>query len=157
MDNGKGLPKIILFAGLLTGTLDILAAIIQTYLYGGNPVKMFQYITSGVFGEKSFAGGLTYAFYGLAFHYAIAFAWTILFFLIYPKMKFLKRNRLLTGTGYSVFIWVVMNLVVLPLSNVPQSPFHIQSAVTDMLILMAAVGLPLSYLADRFFSTDKFA
>jgi uncharacterized membrane protein YagU involved in acid resistance len=157
MDKIKRLPQIILFAGLLTGTLDILAAIIQTYLHGGNPVKMFQYIASGVFGEKSFAGGLTYAFYGLAFHYAIAFAWTIFFFLIYPKMKFLRRNRLLAGMGYGAFIWIIMNLAVLPLSNVPQSPFHFPRAVTGMLILMAAIGLPLSYLASRFFSTDKAA
>ena len=146
---------IILFAGLLTGTLDILAAIIQTYLYGGKPVKMFQYIASGVFGEDSFTGGVTHALYGLVFHYLIAFVWAILFFLLYPRVNLLKQNRLLTGVGYGVFIWMIMNLVVLPLSNVPRSLLDIKSAATGMLILIAAVGLPLSYLASRFFSGNR--
>lgn len=152
MNKIKKLSEIILLAGFLVGTLDILAAIIQTYLYGGKAVKIFRYIASGVFGEDSFTGGLSYAFYGAAFHYLIAFVWTILFFLLYPRINLLKQNRLLTGVGYGVFIWIIMNLVVLPLSNVPRSSFDLISAATGMLVLIAAVGLPLSYLVSRFFA-----
>lgn len=151
----KRRSSIIWLTGLLAGTLDILAAIAQTYLSGGKPVKMLQYIASGFFGEESFVGGIPYAFYGLVFHYAIAFAWTVLFFLIYPRMKFLKQNWLLTGAGYGAFIWIVMNLVVLPLSNVPQSSFDLKTAAIGMLILMVCVGLPLSYLARRSCSMNK--
>jgi hypothetical protein len=144
--------KAILLAWLIVGTLDITAAIIQTLIKGGNIIKMFQYIASGVFGKASFSGGLPFAFYGLVFHYCIAFGWTALFFLIYPKMRLLSKNKIITGLGYGFFVWLVMNGVVLPLSNVPQSPIRIFPAV---LILMAAIGLPLSFMVNKFYSSDQ--
>lgn len=150
------LPIIALLkAWLIVGTLDITAAIIQTLIAGGNITRLMQYIASGVFGPASFEGGTAFAVMGLAFHYVVAFGWTTLFFLIYPRLAFAPANRLLTGIGYGIFVWFMMNRVVLPLSNVKMGPFDLQRASIAALVLIVAIGIPLSYLASKHYSKAK--
>lgn len=144
--------KIILSAWLLAGTLDITAAIIQTLLAGGSITRLMQYIASGVFGTAAFDGGMPYAVMGLGFHYLIAFGWSFLFLLIYPKLTFAPRHRLLTGIAYGVVVWFMMNRVVLPLSNVPQRPFDPVRSLIAAAVLMVAIGIPLSFLASRHYA-----
>lgn len=153
ISKNRSLLKTILWAGLLVGALDITAAFIQTMVYGRNPVRVLNFIASGVFGKEALAGDGSFAFYGLVFHFCIAMGWTIIFFLIYPRMKFLSKNRILTGVGYGFFIWVMMNRIVLPLSNVPRGPFRITGAIIGIGILIVAIGLPLSFIANRVFSS----
>lgn len=155
MKNDRSLLKAILWAGIVVGTLDILAAIIQTLIYGRNPLGMLQYIASGIFGEASFSGGYPFAVYGLIFHYGIAFGWTVCFFLIYPKMNLLSKNKFLTGFVYGLFVWLIMNRVVLPLSNVPSAPFNLARSIMAMLILVCAIGLPLSFLGHRYYTNKR--
>lgn len=147
--------KTILWAGLLVGSLDITAAFIQTLLYGRNPVGVLNFIASGVFGKEALDGGASFAFYGLVFHFCIAMGWTIIFFWIYPRMKFLSKNKIITGVGYGFFVWLMMNRIVLPLSNVPHFPFRFTSAIIASLVLMAAIGLPLSFIAHSFYSSQQ--
>ncbi|HEY4612913.1 MAG TPA: hypothetical protein VII11_08025, partial [Bacteroidota bacterium] len=88
--------KAILTTWLLAGTLDILAAFTQYMIGTGgkNPVNVLLFIASGVFGrETAFSGGYPMAALGLAFHYFIAFTWTLLFYLAYPKMNILAKNK----------------------------------------------------------------
>lgn len=149
-ETNKTLYKVTILTGLVVGTLDIIAAIVHTLMRGGDPVIMFRFIASGVFGTRAFSGGAAFALYGLAFHYAIAMLWTILFFIIFARMNVLSRNTIVTGIGYGLFVWVMMTFVVLPLSNTPPLPFSIQSAVIGALILILAIGLPLSFSASRY-------
>ena len=148
----KGLLKAIAWSGLLVGTLDIAAAIVQILLKGGSPIRMFQFIASGVLGDASFSGGVPSAIYGLVFHFCIAMGWTILFFLAFPRLPFLAKNRILTGAVYGIFVWLMMNHVILPLSNTPPLAFKLIPAVISLLIIIGAVGLPLSFLANRYYS-----
>lgn len=141
-----------LAAWLVVGTLDIAAAIIQTLLAGGTITRLMQYIASGVFGPASFEGGVAYAVMGLALHYVIALGWSMLFFLVYPRLTVAPANRLLTGIGYGIFVWFMMNRVVLPLSNVPVRPFDLQRAIIAALVLVVAIGIPLSFLASKHYS-----
>jgi hypothetical protein len=155
-DKPKHLFKAILSAGLVVGTLDISAAIIQTLINKRDVIRLFQFIASGVFGTaRSFSGGLIFALYGLIFHYFIALSWTVLFFMVYPKLKFLSRNKIMTGVGYGFFIWLIMNRVVLPLSNTPPFPFDFMKAILAAAILVVAIGLPLSFLASSYYSKHE--
>lgn len=141
---------------LLVGTLDILAAMVITLLHGNGPIRMLQYIASGVFGNTAFSGGSIFTFMGLFFHYSLAFLWTILFFSLYQVLKKLIKSVLLLGIAYGLFVWGVMNLLVLPLSRAFQGPFTLVSTLTGILVLMAMMGLPLSFMADRFYNgVDK--
>jgi hypothetical protein len=142
-------------AWLIVGTLDIIAAIIQTFIGGGNITRLMQYIASGVFGPAAFEGGTAYAVMGLAFHYVVALGWSTLFFLIYPRLTFAPTNRLLTGIGYGILVWFMMNRVVLPLSNVKMGPFDVQKAIIAALVLIVAIGIPLSLMASKHFLKTK--
>ncbi len=89
---------------------------------------------------------------GLILHYIIAFAFTIFFFWLFPKIKLLSKNKILTGVIYGIFIWMVMNLVVVPLSNIGPRPFTLANALINVIILIVCIGLPLSFIANTFYT-----
>jgi hypothetical protein len=152
----KGLLITILLTGLLVGTLDAAAAVIQFIIpTWRNPVRIFEFIASGVFGTNAFSGGPVMAVIGLLFHYFIATAWTSLFFTVYPRIPWLAKNKVTGGLVYGVLIWLMMNLVILPLSNVPHFPVRMTNAGIGMLILMFAVGLPVSFRAHKYYSSPQ--
>jgi hypothetical protein len=143
--------KIIFWTTLLAGTLDILAAFIQSILRAAaNPVKVLQFIASPILGEEAFYMGLISAMFGLFTHYTIACIWTSLFFLVYPKIQFSGRYKIFVGLGYGIIIWLIMTQVVLPLANVPQLSFTFLRAAIASGILMLFVGLPISLMYYRY-------
>lgn len=149
--------KTILFAGLLVGLLDGTAAIINYLVKGGkHPEKIFNFIASGVFGKDGLSGGTTMMAWGILFHLLIAFTWALFFFLLYPKIKVMRKNWIITGIVYGLFIWIVMNRIVLPLSNTPSIPFKINAAIIAALILIIAIGLPLSFIAYKQYSKTSY-
>jgi len=149
----SSLLKIICLAGLLVGTLDILAALTDYYIATHkDPTGVLRFIASGILGKTAFSGGTGTAILGLALHYIIAFIFTSFFFGIYPKIKWLAKNRVITGIVYGIFIWIIMTRIVLPLSNTPPIKFHIGKALKAVLILTIMIGLPLSFMAYNFFN-----
>ena len=144
--------RTILSAGLLAGVLDGIAAAAQAYLMRGmNPVNVFQYVASGALGRSAFDGGWLTAGLGLVFHLAIALSWAALFFFAYPSFSFLAKSRVLNGVGYGLFIWLTMNLLVVPMSRIPARPFVLQNIVTGMLILMVMVGMPIAFIVTKYY------
>ncbi len=143
-------PKIIT-AGLLVGTLDISAALIRYYAKTGkNPMTVPKYIASAVFGEEAFAGGNSMIIWGFLFHYLIAVSFTIFFFFLYRNLRLLSYNPVLTGIVYGLFIWAVMDMLIVPLSAAPVIPFSLSGAVIAALILIICIGMPLALLARHW-------
>jgi hypothetical protein len=149
--HNASLVKVILFAGLIVGTLDIIAASVQVMIAGREPVQMLKFIASGIFGRQALSGEVEYAIYGLFFHYGIATIWAALFFLIYPRFPILSKHRIMAGIVYAILVKFCMSEIVLPLSNTPPLPFTIKGSIIATLILIAAIGLPLSFLAYRHY------
>jgi hypothetical protein len=148
--------KEIIKAGLLVGTLDILAACIQFFINTHKePSVVFKFIASGVFGTAAFSGGTPMIIAGLAFHYVIALAFTFVFFAIYPKLHSFLRNKILTGIFYGAFIWSIMKFVVLPLSRIPSQPFTYSGAAIAMAILIMCIGIPLALMASKTYPLKK--
>ena len=144
--------EVVALAGLLVGTLDILAAYTQFYISTGkNPIPaVSKYIASGVFGRDALKGGADMIILGIVFHYIIAFLFTIFFFWIYKRWPLLSRNWVLTGFACGIFIWVVMTQVVVKLSNtLKMGSGTIGKKIIAALILITMIGLPLSYIAKR--------
>ncbi len=139
----------ILLAWLLAGTIDALAAMI---IYQVAPMPMFRFIASGAFGAAALTGGLGMALAGLAFHYLIALVWTILFYLLYPRIRIMRMNRMATGAVYGVLIWMVMNLLVLPASSVRQADFTLRSVTLGAVILVFAVGMPIALVIGKYYA-----
>ena len=145
--------KTIILAGLTAGTLDITAAAIQYYIKTGKgPGGVLRFIARGVFGKEAATGGFPMACWGLFFHFVIAFLFTLFFFWLYPKIRLLSKNKIVTGLVYGLFVWSVMNLIVVPMSNTPKLPFDINKAIIAMLILMFCVGLPISLITGKYYS-----
>ncbi len=139
-------------AWLLAGTLDITAAIL--YYTDASPAKaerLLQGIASGLLGVRAFAGGLATALRGLARHYLIALIWTLLLLVGFRMVVALRRHLVLTGIAYGILVWSVMNLAVLPMSNVRHAPLQLRPAVTAALILILCIGLPMSLVLGRHF------
>jgi hypothetical protein len=151
----QGSLKAVVFAWLLAGTLDISAAVIYYPLTSGVRVAtLLQGIVSGVLGNKAFMGGLETAALGLALHYLIALIWTLIFLLAFRRSKGLRTHLFLVGMAYGVLVWIVMNTIVLPLSNVQQAPFSLPQAVVGAVILMFCIGLPIAMILGKYYARE---
>lgn len=96
--------KIIIFTGLLTGSLDIIAASIDFYIAAGNgPAGVPRSIASGAFGNEAFTGGNSMILWGLFIHYLIACSFTVLFFWLYLSAKFVSAYPIITAILYGMF------------------------------------------------------
>jgi hypothetical protein len=142
--------KTVLIAWLLAGTLDISTAILY-YVGLSEPgaTRLLQGIASGVLGARAFDGGGATAVLGLALHYVIALIWTFVLLVAFRTVVVLRRHLVVTGIVYGFIVWFVMNLVVLPLSNVRHVPLQPRAAVIAAVILVLCVGLPLSLVIGR--------
>jgi hypothetical protein len=165
--------RTISLTALLTGTLDIIAASIHfyfntdrgaalkltgteeplpfiTYLTHGGADRLFRYIARALF-EPTTNGKLLVA-WGVVFHYTIVFMFTGFLFLIYPGIIKWLKNKIVVGFIYGLFIWSMMNLVVLPLSKLNKFPTDPENAIIGELILTFMIGLPVALIAHRFYS-----
>jgi len=137
---------------LVAGTLDILGAI-TVYVWimkRLTAIQLLQGIAKGAFGKSAFEGGTKMALAGLGFHFIIAFSFTIFYFFIFPLIPFLKKQRVISGLLYGVFVWCIMNLVVLPLLQIANIPVKWDSIVRGAAILMLCIGLPVSLIVSSY-------
>jgi hypothetical protein len=149
----KTFPKYLLLTGLITGTLDGLAAAIMYVVKSGkDPMNVFRFIASGVFGQEALKDGLAMGLMGVLFHYVIALGWTVLFFLLAAALFRLSKSWILLGVLYGILVWLMMNLIIVPLSFVPMKsgPREWTGIVSGMLILIFCVGLPVSFAAHKY-------
>ncbi|WP_302900793.1 hypothetical protein [Mucilaginibacter sp. BT774] len=140
---------IILQTCLLTGTLDALAAILISYKIP--PAIIFKFIASGWFGRQAMSGGTYMIVFGLIFHYLIAAFFTVILFLLYPRVVKILKSRYLVGIVYGLAIWGIMNYVVLPMTNIPKSHGHLEliSLLKGIVALIVCIGLPVALIADN--------
>jgi len=144
-------------AWLFVGTLDIMAATIQVFINRKNKdvdiVDIFRgicrYIASAVFGPAARTEGNEMVVAGLVFHYIIALLFTVFFFIIFSKLGLMIVNRLVTGILYGIFVWAVMNRIVVPLSAIGSQKFNLNSALLACGILVICIGIPLAMLAPK--------
>jgi hypothetical protein len=140
------IPKV----GIIAGTLDIADALIFSHFRGVGPRRVFQYVASGLIGMQSFQLGTSSVILGIA-QYAIALAWTAIFYAASRKFAILLRKPLISGVIYGLTVYRFMNLVVLPLSGVPhpiKAP-SLTSRINGVLAVVFCIGLTISLLIRR--------
>ncbi len=103
---------VVLWIGLLAGTLDITENLIFNQLRGISPKMVFQYIASGLVGRKAFQSGLGSVALGVVLHYAIALTWTGIFYLASRRVLIAIRRPIVSGLVYGCVIYLFMNFVV---------------------------------------------
>jgi hypothetical protein len=150
----RNLLKTILLTGLFVGTTDILLAFVSSFASSGNfPEKMLNRIAGAAIGlERSLEIGTPAAFLGLFFHYFIAMSWTAFFFVIFPKLNFLRFNKYLVGMLYAVFINLVMAYIILPMTTLPGgNPFILPRAFVGWVLLGVVLGIPIVYNTYKYY------
>lgn len=142
----------IILTALLAGFLDGVAAVLLFRTRGNkNPALLFRYIASAVYGKAAFGEGSRMVLRGVLFHFLIAGTFVGAYFGLYPYLAWFRTSPLLCAIVYGLLIWVIMNLGVVPLSRAAPRPFSLLFAVVNMLILIAAIGLPTAYIARWYF------
>ncbi|MEP7256242.1 MAG: hypothetical protein ABI666_10745 [Ferruginibacter sp.] len=141
---------------LLAGTLDILSAFTYYYIKTEkNPLNVLSYVSKVALGETTFTSTGLQQLSGLLVHFAIAFSWTIFFFIMYPRLKWLQLNKFITAVVYGIFVWTMMNLVILPLWNNKAFVYKGETSIINCLILIVAIGIPLSFIAHNQYSKKE--
>ena len=90
------------------------------------------------------------ALWGLLFHFMIAIIFAAFFYLVYPILNVTAKNVVLVGLIYGIFVWLVMNQLVVELSNTPAQPFKLAGALRGTIILMLFVGLPIALIVHKY-------
>jgi uncharacterized membrane protein YagU involved in acid resistance len=144
-------------SGLIVGVLDAIAASLNAYLASGfTPDRVFRFVASGAFGQSAYTGGSSMVWIGLLFHFIVAMGWTLLFFIAFPKLKPLQANKFLVGMAYGMFIWIMMNFVVIPLSAIGPRPFQLTGTLIMIMIHMTVIGIPISFFANNYYKVNNY-
>lgn len=137
----------VLYGGLTVGVLDILEAIVFWGFRGVSPVRVFQGIASGLLGRDSFSGGAPTAILGAILHFFIAFMAVKFYFLVSEWISALRQRPLLWGPIYGVSVYLVMYLIVLPLSAARAPAFGAVNVANGLFAHIFCVGIPAALFA----------
>lgn len=136
--------------GLLVGTLDLAFACSWWAIAAGvAPMRIFQSIAAGLLGEASFAGGLRSAALGGVLHYAIATAMVFAYALVATRLPGLARHPWRWGPPYGLFLYALMNHVVLPLSAAGTPSTFNAPWVLASIAMHVAFGVIIALAARR--------
>lgn len=149
--------KSIIKTGLIAGALDASAASLQYWLTTHKtPERVFIYVASAVFGKDAYNyNPVMMTITGLLFHFLIAMTFTVLFYLVYPRLMRYRHSVLLVAITYGLLVWSIMNLLVVPLSRIAKSPVRFPQSYIQMGILIICIGCPIALRAARYFTKPQ--
>ena len=142
------LARTALYAGLLAGALDIIAAIVTNLQVPARVV--LQSVASGLLGPAAYRGGWPTAWLGLASHFAIMLVIAVIFVAAAAAIPALRRFWIPVGVVFGVAVWLAMAFVVVPMSASSLTPpADLMTALKPIIVHIVAVGLPIAWVARR--------
>ena len=136
----------IAIATAISGTLDILFAMILTVAFGRHIGDMLRFVASGPFPAATGLGAAG-AILGLVVHFGLmAIMATALMLLLRWKPETPMR----TGIAFGVITYFAMNWVIVPLRFGSPLPPKTLSIVTQAFAHIVLVGIPMAYVARRY-------
>lgn len=141
----------VLRIGLIAGTLDIAENLIFNAFRHITPWMIFQYIASGLTGRWAFQAGMASVGLGVEIHYTIALFWTAVYWGASRWWAVLVRRPVVCGLAYGALVYLLMNLVVLPLTRVPHATaaMTVASRASGVLALLFCLGLTVAVLTAK--------
>jgi hypothetical protein len=134
-------------AGLLAGTTNLIAA---GAIFGGTLTHGLQLIASGLLGEWAFKGGRETAVLGAGLHYGISIAAAGLYCALALRRRWWRDHWLIGGAVFGVIAYLVMNLVVVPLSNAPNPDFSPVIVGKELVAHTVMFGIPIAGIVALF-------
>ena len=148
--------KAIAYGTLVAGTLDAINGVVfNNFAHNMNPVQVLQYIASGFYGAEAFNMGLFAAAVGAVSHYFIALVLMLIYLAATRVSARLKAVPQLFGSLYGAAVFLTMNFVVLPLTNVVEVPVTQAFLINGLIGHALFVGLPIAIYASRVANTAK--
>jgi hypothetical protein len=135
----------IFVGGLLAGSLDLSSAFIT---YGAGVPRV---IAAGLLGPAAVHGGSGSYVLGIALQFFIATFAAAVYYAASRKLTFLKEHAMVCGLFYGIAVFLVMNLIVLPLSALHfRGPFQLAGLIQGLLVHMFLIGLPISFSVRHY-------
>jgi hypothetical protein len=138
----------IVLATLVSGTLDILLAMILTVAFGRQIPDMLRFVASGPFPGATDMGAAG-AILGLLVHFGLMASMAAAFVLIVRARPQLLETPWRTALAFGVITYFVMNWLVVPLrfhSPLPPKPLSIATQLFAHIVLVA---MPFALIAAR--------
>jgi hypothetical protein len=141
-------------ATAISGTLDILFAMVLTLWFGREIPNMLRYVASGPFpaAAEMGAGG---AILGLLVHFALMAIMAAALMLYLRRNPGYLQHPIWMGVVYGLITYAVMNWIVVPLrfdAPLPPSPLSIATQLFAHIVL---VGIPMALVARRYVPTRR--
>ncbi|GAB3099203.1 hypothetical protein [Lysobacter terrae] len=136
----------VLYGGVAIAATDFLYCLLYWVPQGVSPLRLWQGIAAGALGRAAFHDGVASALLGAGFQWLIGSAFVFAYALAALWRPRLQLSINAHGVGYGLFLYAVMNGVVVPLSAAPH-PAHPQVAWMLISVPMFAV---FGVIAARF-------
>ena len=141
--------KPIAVATAVSGTLDILFAMVLTVFFGREIGNMLRYVGSGPFPQATEMGA-SGAIVGLLVHFTLMAIMAAAYVLAARRVPALIEKPIQWGVLYGLATYVVMNWLVVPMrfgTPLPPSPL---SMATQLFAHIVLVGIPIALIAARY-------
>ena len=148
--------RAIALATLVSGTLDILFAMVLTLLFGREIGNMLRYVASGPIPSATDMGPAGAAL-GLVVHFTLMAIMAAAFMAVVNHRPTLLDKPIVTGVIYGLITYAIMNWFVVPLrfdTPVPPKPLSIATQLFAHIVL---VGIPFALIAARSFRASPAA
>jgi hypothetical protein len=151
LTNRNSLLRSIAIGGMFIFIIQTMHMWIVPVLIQKTPfIVAWQYIASGALGMAAFEGGIATALLGVFFHLIISFVIAGVFILAADRIPLLRRNLIVGSLLYGFGVFIVMHMIVTPLSATPPIPaptlpWLIEAIIEHILL----VGLALGIIAQR--------
>ena len=148
----NSLFRLALIGGFIAGLLHL---VVQQGIVFGLILKTpmiisLQYVASGLMGEAAFTGGLATALLGLVLDFIMITIMAGVFVFSVDRIPLLRRNVVVGSILYGFGVFIVMNLIVLPLSAAPALPAPPLWLLIELVLQhILLIGLPLGILVQR--------
>jgi len=151
----RRMGKLIVWATVVAGTLDLLSAFVFGAMAGASPGVILHFVASGPLGDRALSGGAGWAVAGAATHYGLMACMAAAYAFIARRLSLLQRQPVIAGLGYGFVLWIIMYWVVRPLRwpamPLPHGLWAISNALFSHCIL---VGLPIALITARWLRSE---
>ena len=148
----------ILLGGLIAGAIDIGAA---SLISGRSLGFIVQFIAGGLLAKATFDGGTGTMVLGFLLQELMGLLIAGVYVMLARGVPLLARRWVLSGLGYGVIVFLVMNYVVLPLSAWKSVPHFTAMKFAENMAAMLVFGLIVAFFARRLgsnaYSDEKHA
>jgi hypothetical protein len=135
----------ILAGGFIAGSLDLAAAFV---IYGWGVPRA---IAAGLLGMQALHAGVGTWILGVCLQYFIAYSAAAVYCVSSWTLDFLKPHFLVCGMFYGIAVFLVMNLIVLPLSGLHAAgPYQLRELIQGILVHIFLIGVPIAFCLHKF-------